>query len=122
MGPYGSKTAIEHQTFDGSLTFWPDTRSKKDKMEIFNPPWNRHLAGFVMGPKKITFPPFKPKLWWLKVKSIKKGLNFKKSALEPLKIKIFRAKTISPTYLGINLGIYDQKVQIWRGVKKDKWA
>ena len=46
--------------------------------------------------------------------------NFKKSALEPLKIKIFRATTISPTYLGINLGIYDQKVQIWRGVKKDK--
>ena len=56
------------------------------------------------------------------LKSIKKGLNFKKSALEPLKIKIFRAKTISPTYLGINLGIYDQKVQIWTGPQKDKWT
>ena len=33
-----------------------------------------------------------------------------------------RAKTISLPYLSINLGIYDQKVQIWRGVKKDKWA
>ena len=95
---------------------------KRTKLKFLTPPWNRHLAGLVMGPKKITFPPFKPKLWWLKVKSIKKGLNFKKSALEPLKIKIFRAKTISPTYLGINLGIYDQKVQIWTGPQKDKWT
>ena len=77
-GPWGSKTAIEHQTFDGSLTFWPATRSKKDKMEIFNPPWNRHLAVLVMGPKKIIFHPFKPKLWWLKVKSIKKRPKFQK--------------------------------------------
>ena len=48
--------------------------------------------------------------------------NFRKSALEPLKIKIFQAKTISLPYLSMNLGIYDQKVQIWRRGKKDKWT
>ena len=57
-----------------------------------------------------------------KSKVSKKGLNFKKSTPKPPKIDLFRAKTISPTYLGINLGIYDQKVQIWTGPQKDKWT
>ena len=94
--------------------FGPLRIQKRTKWKFLTPPWNRHLAGLVMGQKKIIFPPFEPKLWWLKVKSIKKGLNFKKSTPKPPKIDLFRAKTISPTYLGINLGIYDQKVQIWR--------
>ena len=47
-------------------------------------------------------------------------LNFKKSTLKPPKIDLFWTKTISHTYLGINVEVYDPKVQIWRGGKKDK--
>ena len=40
LDPYGSKTAIEQQTFDGSLSFWTTT-------EIFNPPleWSSRWLG-----------------------------------------------------------------------------
>ena len=55
-----------------------------------------------------------------KTKVSKKGLNFKKSTPRPPKINLFRTKTISRTYLGINVEVYDPKVQIWRGGKKDK--
>ena len=47
-------------------------------------------------------------------------LNFKKSTLKPPKIDLFWTKTISHTDLGINVEVYDPKVQIWRGGKKDK--
>ena len=121
IGPYGSKTAIKHQTFDTSLTFWSATRSKKDKMEIF-----LHPPGIVIslawGKKKLYFLHFSQSYGGWKSKVSKKGLNFKKSTPKPPKIDLFRAKTISPTYLGINLGIYDQKVQIWTGPQKDKWT
>ena len=31
---------------------------KRTKWKFLTPPWNRHLAGLVMGPKKIIFPLF----------------------------------------------------------------
>ena len=51
---------------------------------------------------------------------ILKNAKFQKIHSEPPKIDLFRTKTISHTYLGINVEVYDPKVQIWRGGKKDK--
>ena len=73
--PYGSKTAIEHQTFDTSLTFWPAMRSKKDKVEIFNPPLESSSRWLGDGPPKNYISSILAKVTVVDSHKYKKGLN-----------------------------------------------